>query len=370
MTTDPAITPGTITPGAHPPTGLPAHRLPRWTAERSLWSPHTVAIGDSAALIASRPHCAYRTVVDLALPAGDETAVHALLAAIIDDAATARGDSPAAIAIHVQEFPADPFSAATAAVLGEMGFARQPQPAPSVASTRLDQQTGVRVWSRWRDAPPARGIPYYGQTTEVTCGAVSALTALAHRGLPTPFTEDLPANREAEIAFWRRATNMPACEPIALAVEMAKTLREADSATRPPEIFLSTDDLVLLEEYADNEFELALRTDLQRESLRQAQALGLPLQRRWLSTDEIVAAVAAGSLVLLLIDLTDLIADPTAHWVLAYDVVDDHVIISDPWIQYPAGETWADTYALPLPRATVEQITRWGEPPYRGAIIL
>lgn len=366
MTTGPVVT-----PGAHPPAGLPGHRRARWATERSLWSPRTIAIGESAALMASRPHCAYRTVVDLALfEAEPGVTARALLAGVLQDAADSRGDSPAAVAVHVQEFPADPFAEETVAALRSIGFVLQPQPVPSAASTRLGDETGVRVWSWWRSAAPARAIPYYGQTTEVTCGAVSALGAVVHRGVPTPFTGDLPSNRAAELAFWRKATNMPACEPIGLAVEMGQVLRASDRAAALPEVFLSTDALVLLEEFADNEFELTLRTDLQRESLRQAQVLGLTIHRRWLDTAEIVGALRRGALVLLLIDLTDLIDDPTAHWVLAYDVVDDHVIVSDPWIQYPAGETWADTYALPLPRRTVDLIGRWGEPPYRGAIII
>lgn len=367
MTTGPPI----VTPGAHPPTGLPDHRHARWTTERDLWAPHTVRIGASVALLAGRPHCAYRSVIDLVLDPGDDTATtRALLDAVIATSATARGDSPPAIVVHVQEFAADPFDAATRETLRAAGFILQPQPVPSVPSTRLDHETGVRVWSRWQGDAPQRTIPYYGQTTEVTCGAVSALDAIVHRGVPSPFSEELTGNRDAEIAFWRRATNLPACEPIGLAVEMVTTLHDADPAAPPPRVYLSTDDPVLLEDVADNEFELTLRTDLQRMSLRRAESLGLEIHRRWLPVDEIVETIGGGALVLLLIDLTALIADPTPHWVLAYDVVDDHVIISDPWIQYPAGETWADTYALPLPRSTVDLITRWGEPPYRGAIII
>src|SRR5690606_9803807 len=114
----------------------------------------------------------------------------------------------------------------------------------------------------------------------------------------------------------------------------------------------------------------ALRVDLQLESLRQAHAAEIPIERRWIDISEVVELVRGGAQVLLLIDLTDLIDDPTPHWVLATDVVDEALIISDPWIQAANGETWADTYALPLPFTTVDRVTRWGEPTYRGVIIL
>jgi hypothetical protein len=56
--------------------------------------------------------------------------------------------------------------------------------------------------------------------------------------------------------------------------------------------------------------------------------------------------------------------------VLATDVIDDTLVVSDPWVQYPNGETWVDAFALPIPFAGIDLVTRWGDPAYRGVIVL
>ncbi|MBL3700660.1 peptidase C39 family protein [Leucobacter luti] len=350
-------------------------RLAVWETERALWAPRTLTAYDpagaavGAALTAGRPHSAYRKIVDVA--AADDAVWAALVAAARDDAATDDGTRPAPIAVHFEEHPAfAPLSDARRAALGAAGFAAVAAPVPSIPSTRADDPAGVAAWSFWRGAAPTRSAPYYGQTTDVTCGAVASLMALEQRGNHAFSPDSLVDNRAAEIAFWRRATNLPACEPIGLAVETAKLGAETGVLPALPRVFLSTPDPVLIEEFSSSEGERALRTDLQLESLRQAEALGLPIERRWVDVPEIFEFVRGGSQVLLLIDLTELIADPTPHWVLATEVVGDTLLISDPWVNAPTGESWVDTFALPLPAATVDLVTRWGDPAYRGVIVL
>ena len=368
-------------PGAQLPDelrdSLPAARAALWDVERELWTPRTVTARDrsgsvlGAALTAARPFSAYRKIVDVVAGSGEVWA--ALVAAARDDRADAPGteEHPAPIAVHFEEhLTVAPLTEAQRSALGPAGFARAATPVPSVPSTRQDDEHGVAAWSFWRVPAPARTAPYYGQTTDVTCGAVAALTALEQRGLGEFRADDGTENRAAEIAFWRRATNLPACEPIGLAVETAKLGADSGTLAARPRVFLSTPDPVFIEEFSEQPWEQELRIDLQRESLRQAEALGLPLERRWLEVEEIVDAVRGGAQVLLLIDLTELIADPTPHWVLATEVVGETLLIADPWVQAPNGETWVDTFALPLPFATIDRITRWGTPAFRGAIIL
>lgn len=366
--------------GAQLPFGLvqdPA-RQALWNIDRQLWSPRTVtAVNDAselvgAALTAGRPHCAYRKIVDIVAQNDD---VFALLIREIQQSITnaveTEPDRPQPIVVHLEEHLAyEPFSDAQVAVLEAAGFVVQPQPVPSIPSTIVNDPSGVRVWSWWCSVAPKREVEYYGQTTEVTCGAVAALGALEHLGLERFTPDSLVTNREIEIDFWRRATNLPAVDPIALAVETLRATKESDIPDSEPRVIISAPDYVLLEDYADQPGELMLRTDLQRESLRQAAQLELAIDRRWIEVEEIISLVSNGSLVFLLIGLNDLIGDQTPHWVLAYDVVDGHLLISDPWVQYPNGETWADTYALPLPAKTVDLITRWGDPVYRAVIVL
>lgn len=355
--------------------GVSDARLALWRVEREFWRPRLLVARDAsgtavgAALTAGRPHTAARKIVDVL--AADDEVWAALLGAARDDAPPVDAAHPSPIAVHFEEHLAHGgVSGARRDRLAALGFAPAPRPVPSIPSTRVGDPAEVAAWSWWRGAVPARLAPYYGQTTEVTCGAVSSLMALEHLGSGGFDPESLVANRAAEIAFWRRATNLPACEPVGLAVETAKAGAESGLVPGLPRVVLSATGPVLVEEFSADESERMLRIDLQQESLRQAEELGLPVERRWIEVAEIADLVRDGAQVLLLIDLTELVADPTPHWVLATDVVDGALVVSDPWVHYPNGETWVDAFALPIPLADVDLVTRWGDPAYRGVIVL
>lgn len=360
--------------------GLSDGRLALWRIDRAFWAPRTVRVADAsgavvaAALTAGRPHTAYRKIVDVV--ARDAPAFRAAVAAATADAPTAAdGSRPAPIVVKFEEHPLlAPLDAAREAALAELGFARMEDPLPSVPSTRPGTEAFARGWAKWLGQAPGRTARYYGQTTDVTCGAVTALTALESEGRRNGsdgsqcWGEDGTENQTRELDFWRRATNLPACEPIGLAVATAHEITASALKFGRPRVILSTEALVLLEDWANDPVELRLRTQLQQDSLRQAEALGLEIERRWIPVEEIRELVAGGADVFLLIALAPLIDDPAPHWVLAHDVIGDSLIISDPWVESEHGESWVDTSALPIPLAGIDLITRWGDPAYRGVI--
>lgn len=346
-----------------------------WEVERELWSPRVLVARDSAgvalgaALTAGRPHCRYRKIVDVV--AVGETVWRELVIAAKDDSPPVDGSHPAPLVVHFEEhLEVAPLTDGQKAILNQEGFTEASRPVPSIPSTQPGNPSHVSAWSWWSTSPPRRIAPYFGQTTEVTCGAVSSLMALERRGHRAFSADDMLANRSSEISFWRRANNLPACEPVGLAVEIAESGTASGVLASLPQVHLSTLDHVLLEEYEDNDVEKYLRVDLQEESRRQAKALGIGVNARWMEVPEIMDHLRQGSDVLLLIDLTPLIGDPTPHWILATDVIDDAIIVSDPWVNYMTGETWVDTFALPISSQGIDLITRWGNPPYRGVIML
>lgn len=361
-----------------------AHRLgpartALWSADRALFSPEVFrarhANGDlaAAALVTSRRGTAYRKIVDLwcaPVPGSDGAAADARLfddgafAAVLDAIIAAQPSG--AIALKFEERPVvAPLWPEALAALAARGFVPDPLPVHSVESTL----GGVRGFTRWEGRGPRHTIGYYGQTTDVTCGAVTALMALETDGALLLQPADHAHNRTIEIELWRNATNMPAIEPVGLAVATARAAAERKVPFALPRVFLSAPSPVLLEWYDGDERQL--RADLQAESGHQADALGIEVVREWISIDDIAAAIQAGNFVFLLIDLTLMINDPTPHWVLAHDVIDGCVIIDDPWIEKDHGETWVDTHHLPVPFATVDEMTRWGEPEaYRGVVVV
>lgn len=346
--------------------GLSEARAALWSVERAFWTPEVHVAEDAsgtvigALLIAGRPLTGARTIVDLI--ATEEAVFRRLLDSAVTAATTA-----GAVAVKFSEHPElAPLTDDRRTVLEQRGFVADQVPVHSVPSTR----GGVLGWSRWLGDRPTRTVPYYGQTTDVTCGAVTALMALEAGGAGTFGRETGAENHAAEIAFWRTATNLPAVEPVALAVSTAQATRTLGLPFGTPRVHLSVDGPVLLEWYRDQPHEITLRTQLQADSLRTATELGIEVRREWLGIEGIVEAISAGNDVFLLIDLDPLIQDPTPHWVLASEVVDGHVIIADPWVESEHGETWVDAHALPLLPESVDRVTRWGEPAYRGVVVV
>ncbi|HUH53767.1 MAG TPA: peptidase C39 family protein, partial [Microbacteriaceae bacterium] len=339
-----------------------------WNVERDLWRPRTIAVqsdwGEAVALTSARPHTSYRKIVDVV--ATTARGFHAAVKAAVEDRDFVGDNNPTPILIRFEEHPnIAPLSDDFAAELTSLGFVREPAPVPSIPSTREDSQDYVRAWSYWLGDAPDRSAPYYGQTTDVTCGAVTALMNFEASGV-SQFGDDGDTNQAREIEFWRSATNMPACEPVGLAVSTAKEKIGAGL----PKVVLSAPDLVLLEWFENDPGEHRLRTQLQRDALRTAEKLNIEVDRRWISVEEIRDQIDAGNDVYLLITLEPLIGDPTPHWILAHDVIGDSIIVSDPWVESDHGESWADTSNLPIPMAGIDLITRWGDPEYRGVIII
>lgn len=368
------LSPAGVQQGAAFPAGteLSPERAALWEIERELWSPQTVSAtgdwGHAAALTVSRPHCAYRKIVDVI--AESEAGFTAAVSAVIRDQGPGTQQHPTPIVIKFEEHTAAaPLSDGKQAALTALGFSRDPDPVPSIPSTRVGTAEHTRSWSLWLGSEPSRSVPYYGQTTDVTCGAVTALMMFEGRGTEQ-FGTDGDRNQSREIEFWRSATNFPACEPVALAVSTARELTATAASEVTPSVVLSAPDLVLLEWFETDADELRLRTQLQRESLRTAAALGIEIDRRWISVDEIRDLILSGNDVYLLIALAPLIGDPAPHWILAHDVIGDSIIVSDPWVEQPRGESWVDTSNLPITAEGIDLITRWGDPEYRGVIVV
>lgn len=365
-----------------------AARGARWSFPRAHWAPRVTVVRDAdgmvvaAALTAGRPHSPSRKIVDVVIaealasvdPAGASAAFRAAVEGAASDAPPVSETRPAPVLVRFEEHARlAPLGDVQRDVLDALGFHQDATPVPSVPSTRDDAAEGVRSWSRWTGgAAPRRLAPYYGQTTDVTCGAVTALMALESAGLGRFSPKDGDANRTWEIEFWRRATNLPACEPIGLAVATANAVSDAGLALAPPRVILSADGPVLIDDFGpEQEWDRQLRADLQAESLRQAERLGLAIERRWPEVAEIYELVAAGNSVFLLIDLEPLIGDPTPHWVLAHDVVgNDALLVSDPWVEATEGETWLDVSSQPITLTGIDLITRWGKPGFRGIVVL
>lgn len=226
--------------------------------------------------------------------------------------------------------------------------------------------TGVRGWVHDFSDIGHEQLPYYAQTTDFTCGAVTALLAVNQlddsAGLQGQSTE---LDRANELAFWRRATNFPAVDPLGLIVELHEEVRGRVGL----EAWISVDGPTLLE-WVEPGFDRDTKVLLQEESARQALDAGLSVHREWRAIADIAGEIRAGAMVIMLIDERPMHDDPTPHWVLWHAVGDGLVLVQDPWINAEEGETWLDGHDLAITFDEFERMARWGDPAYRAFVVI
>ncbi|PWJ26247.1 peptidase C3-like protein [Branchiibius hedensis] len=316
-------------------------------------------------LVTSRPHTATQTIVDVVT---DGQATTRELEVALEEV-IASGHDCAATKLEVHPWSKELLQG-SADLLASLGFVPSRAPLPSVASTL----GGVEGWTRW-SAPlvPAGGepAPYIGQTTDFTCGAVSLLSALhrSHRSL-LGNERDRVSNARDELRWWRKATNMPACDPMTLAVVDAEALGEG---SQRPVLHLTSDEPVLVEGYEGDE--RAFRAQLQRASRDEADWLGIRVDSRWLSDTELLGAVRAGSVVQLLIDEFPMHGWHIPHWITAVAATttasgQDALVVQDPWVDAEYGETWVSADHLAISIDDIQLMAQFGDPAYRAAIVL
>ncbi|MCV7227116.1 peptidase C39 family protein [Mycolicibacterium komossense] len=331
---------------------LGPERVSRWEVNREPYRPCVVTLSHddatvAAALVTGRPATAACKIVDLWCD-DDGVAGAALLDAVVELARTQ------AAVVAKWEVPAG-------AELPPFALTRGFVPMRPPTSARGSES--VRGYALWLESVPHPEARYYAQTTDFTCGAVAALLAAELAGRPG-FAGD-HTDRRLEIDFWRGASNFPACEPIGLAVALQRHV----GAERVVEVTLNSDNPVLVEDFVG--FEREFRLELQSDSMRHAAELQIPLREDRIEVAEIAARIAGGEVALLLITQIPMHGQNEPHWITAH-ASDGHsvVIVQDPWIDTPAGETWVDSHDLPVRLADLGSMCSWGADGYRGVVFL
>jgi hypothetical protein len=327
-------------------------RMPSGPQLRTIWVGYSGADLAAAVLTSSRPATAATKIARTWRATdtdGADAALDNLVDTVINDARD-RGD----IAVKWQSFDED-------LPPQHRGFIAMRTPYQSAAGTE-----GVRGYVLWLNPVTHDEPPYYSQTSTFTCGAVAALLASEVRG-SRGFSVD-GNNRDRELAFWRQASNFPACEPIGLAVALRGSISDA-AGSAPVDVFLDTNGPALLETFPDG-FDRKFREELQADSLRQALSSDIAVHRNRLSMDELATRIYAGELALILINTQLMYGFAVPHWVLAHSVEQGLVIIDDPTISHTWGETWVDAHEIPVSLENLDHMVAWGDVDYRGVIFI
>ena len=324
----------------------------RWQIRREPYRPRVVTVSRdgatvAAALISGRPATAALKIVDFW--STDDAAADAML---LDTLVQFAQDQDVVVLKWETRT-----GAALPPLAVERGFV------PMRSHRQMEDSELVHGHALWFEAIPHVEPRYRWQTTDFTCGAIAGLIAAELAGQPG-FGGDV-TDRRLEIDFWRQASNYPACEPIGLAV----ALRRHVGSDRGVEVTLDAATPILLEGFAG--FEREFRVELQNDSMHQAADLEIPVRRERVEVAEIATRIAADEVALLLIDQTPMHADNEAHWITAH-ASDGHsvVLVQDPWIDRPAGETWVDAHDLAIRLGDLDRMCRWGEGHHRGVVFL
>lgn len=345
--------------------GFGAEQRACWRTQRKHYQPKIYLLSEddrpvAAALTSGRPSTSYRKIVDVWLAEGADH----VLADILDAVILAEHESEiAAVKVEIHPWAAAQYDRHSS-VWSEKGF--EPLSSPIISAAGTDG--GVAGLVRWRQPWQHPELPYYGQTTEFTCGSVATLMILENLGAVTLAEHDRTQNRRLEMSLWRQATNFPGCDPVGLGVATFGML-QSDQPHGTAAVYLSEDKPVLLEEISEPE-EREWRALLQREFRQEAEHRGLPIHTEWVDISRIAEWVVQGNYAITLIDEIPMHNDKVAHWILVHRERDGVFLAQDPWIDATNGETWVDAHDLPLTADQLDGMARYGNPAYRGVILV
>ena len=219
---------------------------------------------------------------------------------------------------------------------------------------------------KWLTRSTPEGLPpvkYYAQTTDFTCGPAAALMAM--QGL----SPDYPLTRTEELRLWREATTIymlrghGGCDPLGLSVALARRgFGVALHRSEPGPHFLDS-----------------VRTDAKRTVMRlvqsdyaeQAGQLGIAITNEPLSQQELLTALDAGAMAIVLLSHYRLTGTAIPHWVTVYGHDGKRFYVHDPWIDddEPAPNDFHGA-ALPIPFAEFERLSRYGRNNFRSSILV
>ena len=200
---------------------------------------------------------------------------------------------------------------------------------------------------------------HYRQTTEFTCGPVSLLNAM-HRLHP-----QVTANRVDELHIWREATIAMACEPYGLALSAMKR------GEQPRIIVSKTGPVLNPADGAMGMLDAAMSLDVQKHFATQAHAAGIPVEVMPFTAADVVRRLNGGHVALVLIDEHVMHGEICPHWVTVTGMLaDGTLLVDDPWIDEPYGETLVDAYQLPIRQADFDLMIHYDEPASAQAMII
>ncbi|WP_190972096.1 peptidase C39 family protein [Bifidobacterium vespertilionis] len=199
---------------------------------------------------------------------------------------------------------------------------------------------------------------HYRQTTEFTCGPVALLDALHRRGLaPSP-------TRDEELALWREATIVVACDPYGLALA-------ADRRGARPEVYVSAAGPVLHPDSGLGILDARLARDTQLDFERQVRERGIAVRVGAFGAETIGRLVDDGRIAVVLIDELHMHGEACPHWVTVTGRdPSGALLVDDPWTDADFGESAVDAFQMPVWQDDLDLMIRYDAPRSAQAMLV
>ncbi|KZY28667.1 ribosomal-protein-alanine acetyltransferase [Alcanivorax sp. HI0044] len=223
---------------------------------------------------------------------------------------------------------------------------------------RLHYQPGNPPGNQ-RDNPTPRHLPWVQQTTPFTCGPACLLMALAALKQQTPTTTE-------ELLLWREATTIfmtaghGGCHPLGLAL----AARQRGLNAR---VWCNQTGPLFVDSVRDSD-KKAVITTVHDHFVSECARQKVPVCYEDFGADEVDKAIAAGSIVLVLISTWRLDGRKAPHWVAISGSDGECFYIHDP----DPGEDQVpmDCQHVPITRKKFDQMRQYGQAKLRTAVIL
>ncbi len=208
---------------------------------------------------------------------------------------------------------------------------------------------------------PVLRVPYYGQTTEFTCGPACLMMVRKY------FDSSFRLTASEEVRLWRAATTvfmtrgLGGCEPWGMAVALV------ESGLRV-ELCISESGPLLLNTVGKPEKRRVMRI-AQADFHRRAAELAIPVVGA-IDARALAEQLSPQCLAIVLISSNRMFGVRVPHWVVAHQRIGEHILIHDPWIEPDHFETAANASNLPVPVDEFGRMSRYGKSGLRAALLV
>lgn len=205
-------------------------------------------------------------------------------------------------------------------------------------------------------------VPYYQQTTDFTCGPACLMMAMK------ALDPELRLDRRLELRLWRETTSIymtsghGGCGPYGLALAAQARGFAVELHVRQPGTFMV--------DTVRNPAKKEVMRVVEEDYLDRLEGLDVPITFTPIGLEALQEQFERGAIPVLLISSWRIYHARTPHWVVVTGFDDRFVYVHDPFVDDEEDETVADCIAMPIARAELERMARYGRTGQQAVVLV